>query len=129
MRNFLVFFILFSVSLFAQPKGKGEIDEEIYQAFLLLTQKEFNKSQEAYTTLLVYEKNMSLSQKANIYKSLLELSYILDNKNDAINYGNKLINLIRNESGYSETYARIKYRICSSEDWAKFRYLFKQHCS
>jgi len=128
LRKLIIFVTLSITSLFAFGDSKFDIDEKMYQAFLLSTQKEFNKSQEAYKALLVHKSNMNLNQKANIYKSLLELSYILDDPNGALTYGNDLIDLIHDKPDYSEALERIKYRICLSEDWAKFRHLFKQQC-
>lgn len=108
--------------------SKNEIDESMYQAFLLITKKDFISSNAAYLAILEHENDMDLSQLSNIYNSLLELSYILDNKDDAKKYGNKLISIIKDEPDYVKAYERLKYRICSSQDWAKFRYIFIEHC-
>jgi len=108
--------------------SKDEIDDSMYQAFLFITQKDFTSSNAAYVALLKHEEDMSLSQLSNTYNSLLELSYILDNKDDAQNYGNKLISMIKNEPDYVKVYERLKHRICSSQDWAKFKYVFLEHC-
>ena len=89
---------------------------------------EFSNSKTAYTALLKYESDMNLSQLANTYKSLLELSYILNNKEDAKYFGNKLIALIKNEPDYVQFYERLNFRICSSQDWSKFQYVFSEYC-
>tara|TARA_R110000737_G_C14165221_1_gene410343 strand:- start:54 stop:395 length:342 start_codon:yes stop_codon:yes gene_type:complete len=108
--------------------SKNEIDESMYQAFLLITQKDFISSNAAYLAILEHEKDMSLSQLSNTYNSLLELSYILNNKHSVEKYGNKLISLIKNEPDYLKVYERLNYRICSSQDWAKFQYMFLDYC-
>ena len=100
----------------------------MYQAFQLITLKHFTNANDAYLAILENEKDMSLSQLSNAYNSLLELSYILDNKDNAKKYGNKLISLIKDEPNYSKVYERLSYRICSSQDWAKFQYIFIEHC-
>lgn len=108
--------------------SKNEIDDLMYQAFLFITQKDFTSSNVAYVAILEHETDMSLSQRSNTYNSLLELSYILDNKDDAQKYGNKLISLIKNEPDYAKIYERLKYRICTTQDWEKFQYIFIEHC-
>ena len=108
--------------------SKNEIDDSIYQAFQLITQEDFINANDAYIALLTHENDMSLSQLSNTYNSLLELSYILANKDDAKKYGNKLISIIKDEPDYVKAYERLKYRICSSQDWAKFQYVFIEHC-
>ncbi len=108
--------------------SENEIDESMYQAFLLITQKDFISSNAAYLDILKHEDDMNLSQLSNIYNSLLELSFILDNKDDAKKYGNKLISIIKDEPDYVKAYERLKYRICSSQDWTKFQYNFVEHC-
>ena len=119
---------LLIISSFVHSASKSEIDDSMYQAFLFITKKDFTSSNAAYVALLKYETEMSLSQLSNTYKSLLELSYILDNKDDAKKYGNKLISLIKNEADYASEYEHLKYRICTSEDWAKFQNVFIEHC-
>jgi len=119
---------LLITSSFAHAAAKNQIDELMYKAFELTTKKEFSNSKTAYTALLKYESDMNLSQLANTYKSLLELSYILNNKEDAKYFGNKLIALIKNEPDYVQFYERLNFRICSSQDWAKFQYVFSEHC-
>jgi hypothetical protein len=123
----LISFCLIASS-FAHAATKNEIDDLMYKAFGLILKKEFSGSKAAYSDLLKYKSDMNLSQLANTYKSLLELSYILDNKEDAKHFGKKLILLIKNEPDYVQTYERLTYRICSSQDWAKFQYIFKEHC-
>jgi hypothetical protein len=127
LQLYLISFLLITSS-FVHSANKNEIDDSMYQAFLFITQKDFTNSNAAYVALLKHETDMNLSQLFNTYKSLLELSYILDNKNDAKKYGNKLISLIKNEPDYTKLYERLKYRICSSQDWAKFQYVFLEHC-
>jgi len=126
--QFYLISLLFITSLFAHAASKNEIDDSMYQAFLFITQKDFISSNDAYVALLENENDMSLSQLYNTYNSLLELSYILDNKDDAKKYGNKLISMIKNEPDYVKVYERLNYRICSSQDWAKFQYVFIEHC-
>ncbi len=123
----LISFLLIASS-FAHSATKNQIDELMYKAFELTTKKEFSNSKTAYTALLKYESDMNLSQLANTYKSLLELSYTLNNKEDAKYFGNKLIALIKNEPDYVQFYERLNIRICSSKDWAKFQYVFSEHC-
>jgi hypothetical protein len=123
----LISFLLIASS-FAHAATKNQIDELMYKAFELTTKKEFSNSKTAYTALLKYESDMNLSQLANTYKSLLELSYILNNKEDAKYFGNKLIALIKNEPDYVQFYERLNFRICSSQDWSKFQYVFSEYC-
>jgi len=123
----LISFLLIASS-FAHAATKNQIDELIYKAFELTTKKKFSNSKTAYTALLKYEADMNLSQLVNTYKSLLELSYILNNKEDAKYFGNKLIALIKNEPDYVQFYKRLNYRLCSSQNWAKFQYVFSEHC-
>jgi hypothetical protein len=91
---YLISFLLITSSV-VHSASKNEIDESMYQAFLLITQKDFISSNAAYLAILENEKDMSLSQLSNTYNSLLELNYILNNKHSVENYGNKLISLIK----------------------------------
>ncbi|MEW6994777.1 hypothetical protein AADZ84_10985 [Colwelliaceae bacterium MEBiC 14330] len=130
MSKLQLYLISFSLitSSFVHSASENEIDESMYQAFLLITQKDFISSNAAYLDILKHEDDMNLSQLSNIYNSLLELSFILDNKDDANKYGNKLISIIKDEPDYVKAYERLKYRICSSQDWTKFQYIFVEHC-
>jgi hypothetical protein len=107
---------------------KDEIDNLMVQAHDKLRTKDFISSRDSYIALLAFGTDMNFSQKANVYYSLLELSYILDDKDAAKKYGVKLLNHTSNNHDYTKVHERIKKRICSSKDWAKFQFMFAKHC-
>ena len=127
LQLYLTSFLLVA-SFIVNSATKDQIDDLMLQAFKLMVKKDFKTSHNSYLKLLAHEESMSLSQRTEIYYSLLELSYILDSEDEARKYGIKLISLIKDEADYDKIYERLKYRICSSQDWAKFQSLFSEYC-
>jgi len=120
--------LLLFTALIANAATKDEIDDLMYKAFEFKVKKDFTASYNIYSTILNHKDDMTLSQRFNTDYSLLELTYILERNDDAKIYGIKLLALIKNEPDYVKNYKRIKYRICSSDDWAKFKYMFTDVC-